>query len=277
MSLFTVAEDKCNRCGLCVAICSRKAIEMKDQDAIPTPAIDAEEMCLKCGHCVAVCPTGALSHRIMAAEECPPMQREWRLNPEQLHHFMRARRSVRHFKDQPVERELLGKLIDSARFAPTGHNFQTVRWLVIYDSTEVHRLAEMTIDWTRHALGEPTEDAKRLKALHMDRSVTGWEAGIDVPCRHAPHVIVAYASDDFISGRVDCVIALTYLELAAAAFGLGACWAMHFNRAATSWPPMQKALDLPYGHTSFGAMLIGYPEYKFQRLPFRNNAQITWR
>jgi len=213
----------------------------------------------------------------MGPEECLPIGKKWRLDPEKLYHYMRARRSVRHWKKQPVEREVIEKLIECARYAPTGHNNQTVRWMVINGFDEVHRLAGMAIDWTRHTLSEPTEAAARLRAMHIDLSVEKWEAGIDVPCRHAPHVIVAYAPDDFPSGKADCVIALTHLELAAPAFGLGACWGMHFNHAATNWPPMQEALGFPPGHTPHGAMMIGYPKFRFQRLPLRNEAQIMWR
>lgn len=277
MNLFTVDEQKCNRDALCVTICSRNAIEMKGKDAVPTPTDDAEEMCINCGHCVAICPKGALSHRIMKAEECVPMKKNWRLDPDKLHHYMQARRSARHFKDQSVEREVMEKLIDCARYAPTGHNNQTVKWLVIHDSNEVHRMAGMAIDWTRHTLSQDTPAGKRLKAMHFDRSVTAWEAGIDVPCRHAPHVVMAYASDEASSGPTDCIIALTHLELAAPAFGLGACWGMHFNHAAAGWPPLQKALGLSPGHTNHGAMLIGYPKYRFQRVPLRTDARIAWR
>jgi len=70
---------------------------------------------------------------------------------------------------------------------------------------------------------------------------------------------------------------LTYLELAAPAFGLGTCWAGYFDVAANLWPPLKNALELPDGHTSFGAMMIGYPKYKYQRMPLRNQAKISWR
>jgi hypothetical protein len=40
---------------------------------------------------------------------------------------------------------------------------------------------------------------------------------------------------------------------------------------------MQKALALPEDHISFGAMMIGYPKYKYHRLPLRKEPQIIWR
>ena len=73
------------------------------------------------------------------------------------------------------------------------------------------------------------------------------------------------------------MIAMTHLELAAIAYGLATCWAGYFTGAAKTWPPMQEALALPEDHELAYAMMIGYPKYKYQRIPVRNAADITWR
>ena len=111
----------------------------------------------------------------------------------------------------------------------------------------------------------------------MDRVVKGWEAGMDPICRNAPHVIVTHAPKNNPAAPAACTIAISYLDLAAPSFGLGACWAGYFNTAATMWPPMQEALGLPEGDTCFGSIMIGYPKYSYYRLPRRNEPEITWR
>jgi nitroreductase len=210
----------------------------------------------------------------MTSDQCPPIQKGWRLGQDEIEHFMRARRSIRVYKDKDVDRQTLTRLIEIARFAPSGHNTQPVRWLVVYDCQEVRRLAGVVIEWMRHMLKEQSPLAK---ALHMDRVVARWETGVDTICRGAPHVIVAHARTDERPAPQACIIALAHLELAASAFGLGACWAGYFNTAATLWPPMHKELGLPEGHASFGVMMIGYPRYRYHRLPLRKEARITWR
>ena len=95
--------------------------------------------------------------------------------------------------------------------------------------------------------------------------------------RIGPHVVVAHSQKQERSAPAAGTIALAHLELAAPSFGLGACWAGYFNAAANLWPPMLEALNLPEGHVSFGAMMVGYPKYKYQRLPLRNEAKIIWR
>jgi nitroreductase len=75
--------------------------------------------------------------------------------------------------------------------------------------------------------------------------------------------------------QVTCIIALAYLELAASALGLDACWGGYFGAAAASFPPLQKALSLPDGHLTFGVMMVGGPRMTYQRLPARNAAKVS--
>jgi hypothetical protein len=51
----------------------------------------------------------------------------------------------------------------------------------------------------------------------------------------------------------------------------------YFNAAAIFWPPLQQELGFPEGNVSFGSMMVGYPKFKYQRLPLRNAAEIMWR
>jgi nitroreductase len=67
------------------------------------------------------------------------------------------------------------------------------------------------------------------------------------------------------------------LDLAAPSFALGTCWAGFLMMAASHWPPLQNALSLPEGYACFGAMMIGYPKYKYQRLPLRKEPDIMWQ
>ena len=112
--------------------------------------------------------------------------------------------------------------------------------------------------------------------MNLDRVVTAWEMGMDRICRDAPHVIIAHDEKANRTAATSCTIALTYLELAIPAFGLGGCWAGFFGVAAATWKPMQMDLGLPEGHLCYGAMLIGHPKYKYQRMPLRNEPKIIW-
>ena len=207
----------------------------------------------------------------MAPEDCLPLQKDLLPSAAEVAHLVRARRSIRTFKEEPLPREVLAQLIDTARYAPTGSNRQQVRWLVVYASQEVQRLARLTADWLRHlAVSQPGT----MTATYLDSLKLASERGVDLTCRGAPHLVIAYGP----RGReADGVIALSYLELAAYAAGVGTCWGGFVNSAAHEWPPMREALGLPEGTVSYGAMMMGYPKYGYRRLPRRHEAQVTWR
>lgn len=274
MSHFTVDEEKCKRDGICVAECPLRLIELQEGSPAPTPVKGAEQLCVRCGHCVAVCPHEALSLSGMNPEDCPPVKKDMALSIEHVEHFLRSRRSIRSYQEKEIEQDKMGKLIDIARYAPTGHNSQMVKWLVMNSREAVQDIAGMAIDWMRHLLHE---NQPLATAYGLEGVVGIWDTGHDIICRGAPGLVIAYAPKEYAAAQADCAIALTFLDLAAPSFALGTCWAGLFLMSASQWPPLQQALALPEGHACFGAMMIGYPKYTYQRLPLRNEPDIIWR
>jgi len=273
-TLFEIDIQKCKRDGICAAVCPLKLITVSEEDKLPVPIDRAEKQCIRCGHCVAVCPYGALSLNTMKPEQCLPVDTTTLPSAEQVKCFLTNRRSIRIYKKQPVDREILADIIDTARYAPTAVNLQPVNWLVIQDAGDVNRLAGLVIDWMRSVI---REDPKLAKGLGMERFVSDWEKGEDRICRGAPHLIITHAPSAIGASQSSCIIALTCMELAAFSKGLGACWAGFFTRAANACPSIMEALNLPEGHEVFGAMMIGYPDVRYYRIPLRKKAAVTWR
>lgn len=274
MPLFTIDPETCQRDGLCVADCPLGIIRLSADDPTPVPTADADKLCIRCGHCVAVCPHGAFHHREIPPGSCPPVDPDRLPSADSVAHLFRTRRSVRRYRSRTVDDDTLAGLIEIARHAPSGHNSQPVHWLVIRKPSDVNRLAGMVIDWMRHLLSESPDMAR---SYHMDRVVAEWEAGRDRVCRQAPHLILAHAPHDNPSAPAACTIALTHIDLAAPTVGLGTCWAGYLQIAATKWSPLHAALELPDGHISFGALMIGHPAVRYHRIPPRQAARIVWR
>lgn len=272
MNLFEVNEKTCLQDGICAQICPVRVIEFRE-GACPRPADEAEEICIGCGHCVAVCPTGSLNHRLVPLEQCPPIEDDLRISGRAAAQFLRSRRSLRVYEDRKVPRRDLQRLVELACYAPSGHNSQGAKWLIL-GRKDMRGLAEMVVDWMRRVIGQSPQMAA---SMHLERTVQRWQEGEDVVLRNAPALIIAHApaEDRFAPGT--CTIALSYLELAATTLGLGTCWAGYFNAAATTYPPLTAALGLPVGHQAFGSMMVGYPAFTYQRLPCRNPPEITWR
>jgi nitroreductase/NAD-dependent dihydropyrimidine dehydrogenase PreA subunit len=274
MALIQVNVDRCKRDGICIETCPLALLEFKTKDAFPTLIKGGEALCIQCGHCVAVCPHQAMDHAAIPASDCPPLSKEQMISSEQAEQFLRMRRSIRVYKNKPVDRGLLTKLIEVARYAPSGHNTQPVEWRVVDDKNQIHTLAGVVIDWMGHLV---EQKSPLVQMLHMDRIIQTWQAGKDRILRDAPHLIITHAPQELRTAQSSSTIALAYLELMAPALGLGACWAGYFMAAASAYPPMTQTLKLPQGHAVFGAVMVGYPKFRYHRLPLRKEPKITWQ
>jgi nitroreductase len=62
---------------------------------------------------------------------------------DELYEIMRCAPSTRNFTDEPVPRELLERVLDNARFAPSGGNRQGWRVIVVTDAGIRRRLREL--------------------------------------------------------------------------------------------------------------------------------------
>jgi nitroreductase/NAD-dependent dihydropyrimidine dehydrogenase PreA subunit len=273
MGLLIVDESKCKKDGLCARECPTAIIHQKEGQSYPKLAPGAEPFCLRCGHCVAVCPHGALSHAEVALASCPPIRKEWVIGEEQAVQFLRSRRSIRFFKDRPVEKETIQRLIETARYAPTASNAQPLQWQVFTDGERIRELAGSTVEWMRTLLKESPGAAPPYLPL----LVSAWEAGYDAVLRGAPALVVASAPREARSGMVDVTLALSYLELAAASAGLGTCWAGLLQGAMLSSPALKQAVGVPEGHPHHYPLMLGYPRARYFRLPERRSPRITWR
>jgi nitroreductase len=211
---------------------------------------------------VAVCPHDALTHTALPKEDFLPACKE-RPAPALMDGFMMSRRSVRAYKNRPVARETLEALLDVARRAPTACNFQNLHWIVVEDRAKVHALAQEVVNGLRSSGFDPA-------------TLEQWEKGHDFVLRGAPTLVVASAPIDSDWAKLDCAIALTYLELAAEARGLGACWAGYLTRVAALHAPLRQALQLPEGYAVGGGLMLGEGRYSYSRIPPRKPLSVQW-
>jgi nitroreductase/NAD-dependent dihydropyrimidine dehydrogenase PreA subunit len=276
MNPLSIDEEKCNKDGLCVAECPAMIIQLKDSGGFPEMVPGGDQICIECGHCVVVCPKHALSHKRVPLTQCPPILKEQVISEDQAVQFLRSRRSVRIYKDKPVPKEKIQKMIDIARYAATGGNSQMVEWVVYSEKEKIRELAVLTAEWIRFTLEHAPEKA-HFPVDFLKLFLTAWDSGHDGILRDAPVLVVAMAPKYVGNGMVDPIIGLTYLELAALTQGLGTCWAGLLNRAMLSDPNIRNNVGVPEGYPYFYPMMAGYPKFKYVRLPERKSPKIIWR
>ncbi len=272
MPEFTVDPNLCRRCRICSLVCPAAIIVLPDEEGLPEVLEKKAGMCIACGHCEAHCPTQALVLNVHPEEKMPIPADHGEITPEALSLYMKKRRTVRNFMEECVPREKITGLLDIARYAASGGNRQPVEWLILYDSQKVQRLAALTIDWMksiRHS-DHPMKD-------YVPSLIAAWKSGYDPICRKAPHLLIAHIPEGNPGAQIDAIIALTHLDIAAPAFGLGTCWAGFLSLAAFSYEPLKKELALPEGRQFAYGLLFGFPRYKRYSIPRRNPSVIHWR
>lgn len=154
--------------------------------------------------------------------------------------LVEARRSVRHYLPVPVEREKILACLEAARLAPSAHNAQPWRFLVIDDPALKDGLA-------REAFGgiyKQTQFAARAPVLIVI---------LGKPSLVANRIGQALQGVPYMS--IDIGIAGEHLALQARELGLGTCWIGWFN-----YKKVRRFLKVPRSYKVMALMALGCHE-----------------
>ena len=271
MTTILVNQDLCTRCGICTVVCPASIVDPADENTLPRVQDSKAGMCIQCGHCEVSCPSQALLLNVRPDEKMSLPAGAGTISSADMAFYLKKRRSVRHFTKEPVPKETILEILDIARYAASGGNGQPVQWIIVHDPKRVKKIAGLTIE-----LMKTLRNTNHPMSGYIPGLIAAWEAGHDVVCRGAPHLLVATIPEDNPVASVDAIIALTHFDVAAPAFGIGTCWAGFLAMAASSYEPLQKELVLSKGRKSAYAMMFGYPQYKVYSIPRRKPLDVTW-
>jgi nitroreductase len=241
-------------------------------EGVPTIAPDVESSCYRCQHCLAICPTGAVSILGLKPTGSRPLSGNLP-DPDTLENLIRQRRSVRRYKPENLEPELLQRLLDVAWNAPTGRNSRDVLFTVVDDRQKLASLRDEVME----GLGRMVREDRLPEGLEFFGGIVRlWEESrIDILFRDAPHLLIASAPSHSASPVPDCLIALSYFELFAQSMGVGTLW-----NGLTKWtvndllPETRLRLGIPEDHVVGYAMSFGRPAFRFSRTVQRGPANV---
>ncbi len=284
--MIDICKEKCTGCGSCAAVCPENIIGITGGRA----ALLYPESCLNCYHCVAICPEEAVSCGEFPIDAFKPVSGIKGASPVAVKNLLMQRRSIREFKNRPVSRELLDELVEVASHAPTGHNAQDVELSIITDRELIDRLDARvlkSLDKLISLAGSPVGEkvVTTFAGKKMAKSLAGSSASIKRfmnsegnarlhVFRGAPVLIVAHSSPAALTGKDDCVIALSHAMLAAQAHGLGATWIGYLVGIAHFDPSIKKPLGVPILNSLNAAMIVGWPKYKYKRIIPRQKLRV---
>jgi F420 biosynthesis protein FbiB-like protein len=172
-----------------------------------------------------------------------------------------GRRSVRRYADQPVAPGIIHKLLQAAHWAPSAHNRQPWRFVLLSDQARRQELAEaMARRWQADLLaaGVDAETAARQAAISIQR-ITGAPVAI-LPCLDLA-ALDRYPDQhrqqaEWQMGVQSVALACQNLLLATHHHGLAACW---MCAPIFCVDLVQKVLSLPPTWQPQALLTIGYP------------------
>lgn len=197
-------------------------------------------------------------------------ERDWYVPPEryeQLMDVLKHRRAVRGFQDRSVEDEKIQKVLEAARWTPSGGNTQPWEFVVVTDEDDIWKIGDVYVE------EYDTKYQKETPEFPVDNK--RWQR--EVPC----YIVVlgdrrirqAYPSADIPGeGRANVQTyqhslgdAIYAIWLAATTLGLSTTEATCYSGHEEA---IRELLDVPETDDVVAALPLGYP-MRYQETRFR--------
>jgi len=197
--------------------------------------------------------------------------------------IIKNRRSVKDYSSKEVSNEVLFRILEAGRWAPSAHNAQPWRFIVIQDSALKQKLAEdMATRWNEdmNKNGIPKGNRESLIKTSVGRF------------RSAPIAIIVcltmenmdeYPDDrrkkiEYVMVVQSVAAAIENMLLAAHGEGLGSCW---FCAPLFCQDAVRKILEIPQNVDPQALITLGYPADRPNRPPRKTLEAIVhqnhWR
>lgn len=250
---INVSRKKCIGCGMCVKDCPVNNIRVKDKKAVLKT-----QSCLMCGHCAAVCPKAAVSITGFS-ESSVEINGRTVLEPQRLMDAIRTRRSVRQYRQKPVDADIIKQVIEAGRLTPSGENAQNVSYIVLQKEMERYEKTAVLF-------------AKRMLPLMKIIKPNARNIIIDDHFffKEAPAAILVLAKD-----KVNAALAASNMELMAEAHGLGVLYSGLFAMSANHSFALRRMLKLRNAKV-VTVLVLGYPNVQYHRTVQKEPADVRY-
>ena len=174
---------------------------------------------------------------------------------------IKSRRSIRKYREEQIKDEEIDMILESAVYAPTGHNDQPWHFTVIQNKELID---EMSLESKKLMAESPVEwmaNMGRAENLHL--------------FYNAPTVIVVSGKKDAVSPLVDCCAAIQNMLIAAESLDIGSCW-IGLVKFFFEDPENVAKFNLPENYDPYYAISFGYKGSLNNKAPERNKNVVNY-
>jgi F420 biosynthesis protein FbiB-like protein len=181
---------------------------------------------------------------------------------QELFSLIRDRRSIRKYQNKPVPQVLIEDVLVAAGWAPSAHNAQPWRFIILTKDAAKKELAEAMAEfWAADMAKDGVEIEEEVRKVRVERFAT------------APVVVLACSTMEGMNKQPDVErqkveqdlamqslgAAIQNLLLMAHAKGLGACW---FCAPGFCKSTVRAVLNIPENVEPQALIAMGYPDEK---------------
>ena len=305
--------EKCKKCKTCVKTCPTSCLQWDEEKKrpIPTSLMKMDPACLGCGNCEAVCPEGAIrlsrdyfvfKGRYKSDPTRPrkltfPFRKkedelaELEKSLTEVEKYILKRRSVRLFKDKEVEGELIERILEAGRFAPTAGNGQPFKFVVVTNkkiNEEVDKRCAKVLYRIKNLYLSDNIIKKFFIYLLSYISPNKWDQRPITAMERleqkggaitfgAPVVIHILKDTRGISRPdIDVGICGQNMVLTAHALGLGTCFIGFIASAVPFAPSVKKILGIKYPYELALSICVGYPKVNYDKFVERGEVPVNF-
>lgn len=149
--------------------------------------------------------------------------------------LIKSRRSIRRFKQEPIDRGTLVELVETARCAPAGGNVQSLEYIIV-DRPEITSRIFEQLAWAGHVRPRRNPDKGQEPVAY---------------------IIVLNDATIKKNAADDAAAAIENMLLAAKSLGIGSCWLGSIDR-----DKVRSILSIPENYKIDSIVALGFPAEK---------------
>ena len=318
-----IDQEKCKGCKRCVDACPIQLLTLVDHKAASNERYEAFR-CINCENCMAVCPEKAIriegDYRVFEGYWKNDDLYNGKIYPEFLDNkrsdheltetemVIYKRRSIRLYKKKQVPEDMVKRVIEAGRYAPSAGNNQPWKFVVIQNKDTIKKISYLCHQTLKFAtyLSLPHEWLNKNKASNVSLAklkkwqeivlpflVMFYKGDADPRARGgvnavtsdpdfdttfgAPILIIVLSDKRAIGGtELDLGMCTQNMVIAAHAMGLGTCYVGLIDQALKFHPDFKKSIGISKPFKIVTSLTLGFPKGRIDSVVRREKARIHW-